>query len=165
MSTRLLPAMALSLLSICSGISTGVTSAEAVGASQPKEATMRWDQGQLGSIVKADDLHITVFREDRVNYGTPTFIWCVEVAGDLYVRAYNGVQSRWYQAALKQKAGRIIAAGKAIDVRFEPVSGAVNDRIDDAYRAKYSTSNYLAPMISERSRAATVRILPEGNAQ
>lgn len=126
---------------------------------------MKWDQRELGSIVKADDLHISVFRQDMVNYGTPTFIWCVEVEGDLYVRAYNGVQSRWYQAALKQRAGRIIAAGKTIDVRFEPVSGAVNDRIDGAYRAKYSTSGYLTPMISERPRAATVRILPQGNAQ
>jgi hypothetical protein len=100
-----------------------------------------------------------------VNYGTPTFIWCVEVAGELYVRAYNGVQSRWYQAALKQKAGRIIAAGKTVDVGFEPATGAVNDRIDDAYRAKYRDSRYLAPMISERSRAATVRILPKGSPQ
>jgi hypothetical protein len=60
---------------------------------------------------------------------------------------------------------RVIATSKTIDVRFEPVSGAVIDRIDDAYRAKYSASSYLAPMISERSRTATVRILPEGNAQ
>lgn len=126
---------------------------------------MKWDQGELDRVVKADDLHISVLREDRVNYGTPTFIWCVEVAGDLYVRAYNSVQSRWYQAALKQKAGRINAAGETVDVRFEAVSGAGNDRIDDAYRATCSTSNYLPPMISERSRAATVRILPEGNAQ
>lgn len=126
---------------------------------------MRWDQRELGSLVKADDLHISVFRQDMAKYGTPTFIWCVELEGDLYVRAYSGVQSRWYQAALKQRSGRIIAAGKTINVRFEPVSGAINDSIDEAYRAKYSRSRYLAPMISERSRAATVRILPEGNAQ
>ncbi len=157
--------MALSTLFICSGISTEAKSAETVGTSQQKEVSMRWDQRELGSIVKADDLHISVFREDMVNYGTPTFIWCVAVEGDLYVRAYNGVQSRWYQAAIKQRAGRIITAGKTIDVRFEPVSGAVNDRIDDAYRAKYSTSSYLTPMISERSRAATLRIFPEGNAR
>ena len=126
---------------------------------------MKWEQAEVGAIVKADDLHISVFREDMVSYGTPTFIWCVEVAGDLYVRAYNGVQSRWYQAALKQKAGRIIAAGKTLDVSFEPIDGALSDRIDDAYRAKYSTSSYLAPMISERSRAATVRISPKGSSQ
>lgn len=75
------------------------------------------------------------------------------------------LQSRWYQAALKHKAVRILAAGETVDVRFEPVRGAVNDRIDDAYRAKYSASSYLVPMISERSRAATVRILPEGSSK
>ncbi|KWS83936.1 hypothetical protein AL050_02705 [Pseudomonas syringae pv. daphniphylli] len=126
---------------------------------------MKWDQAELDAIVRADDLHISVLREDMVNYGTPTFIWCVQVGGNLYVRAYNGTKSRWYQAALKQKAGRIIAAGKTFDVSFEPVSGGINDQIDDAYRAKYTSSSYLAPMISERSRAATVRILPKGSTQ
>lgn len=165
MNRRTLPGTAFAALLICSGLSSSAFYAETVNAQEQKEAPMKWDQAEVGAIVKADDLHISVFREDMVSYGTPTFIWCVEVAGDLYVRAYNGVQSRWYQAALKQKAGRIIAAGKTLDVSFEPIDGALNDRIDDAYRAKYSTSSYLAPMISERSRAATVRILPKGSSQ
>ncbi|WP_246700647.1 DUF2255 family protein, partial [Rhizobium sp. PEPV16] len=38
--------------------------------------------------------------------------------------------------------------------------GPINDRIDDAYRAKYGKSQYLAPMVSARARAATVRITP-----
>lgn len=165
MTTRLLPGNAFAALLICSGLSSSASCAETLNAQEQKGASMKWEQAELKAIIKADDLHISVFREDRVNYGTPTFIWCVEVAGDLYVRAYNGVQSRWYQAALKQKAGRIIAAGKTVDVSFEPVSGAINDRIDDAYRAKYSASSYLAPMISERSRDTTVRILPKGRSQ
>ena len=33
---------------------------------------------------------------------------------------------------------------------FEPVEGPINDRIDDAYRAKYRGSPYLAPMIGAR---------------
>ena len=37
---------------------------------------------------------------------------------------------------------------------------ALNDRIDEAYRAKYGQSRYLAPMVSERARAATVRVAP-----
>jgi hypothetical protein len=36
----------------------------------------------------------------------------------------------------------------------------INDRIDEAYRAKYRGSPYLSPMISARSRAATVRVVP-----
>jgi hypothetical protein len=70
-------------------------------------------------------------------HGTPTWIWWVVVDGDLYVRAYNGTASRWHQAALMQKAGRITAADITKDLMFEPVNGAINDRIDDAYRAKY----------------------------
>jgi hypothetical protein len=38
---------------------------------------------------------------------------------------------------MRQRAGRIIAAGMTKEVSFEPVKGAVNDRIDDAYKAKY----------------------------
>ncbi|MFT3849542.1 MAG: DUF2255 family protein [Propionivibrio sp.] len=119
-----------------------------------------WKQDQLDRIVAADDLRISPFRDDGKTYGTPTWIWCVQVDGDLYVRGYSGTASRWYQAAVKQRAGRISAAGSTFDVAFEPVSGAINDAIDAAYKAKYSTSNYLRPMISERARAATVKVMP-----
>jgi hypothetical protein len=44
---------------------------------------------------EADDLHVSPFREDRVTYGTPTWIWSVPVGEDLYVRAYYGQNSRW----------------------------------------------------------------------
>lgn len=63
-------------------------------------------------------------------------------------------------AAIRPKAGRITAAGMNKEVVFEPVEGSINDRIDDAYRAKYSDSPYLAPMISDRARSATVKIMP-----
>lgn len=90
------------------------------------------------TVAEADDLHIAPFREDGVTYGTPTWIWSVAVEDALYVRGYNGQNSRWYQAAVRQKAGRITAAGITREVTFEPVDGPINDRIDDAYRAKIS---------------------------
>lgn len=120
-----------------------------------------WLQGELRRIAEADDLHISPFREDGVTYGTPTWIWSVAVDGNLYVRGYNGKSSRWYQAAVRQKAGRIQAAGMTKEVVFEPVDdGAVNERVDEAYRARYAKSPYLKPMISPRARAATIRIAP-----
>jgi hypothetical protein len=119
-----------------------------------------WTKDELRRIADADDLHIAPFREDRVTYGTPTWIWSVAVDGALYVRGYNGQSSRWYQAAVAQRAGRIIAAGITKEVTFEPVDGPGNDRIDDAYRAKYKGSPYLNPMIGKRARSATVRITP-----
>lgn len=121
-----------------------------------------WDQAELRKITQADDLHIAPFREDGKTYGTPTWIWSVAVDGELYVRAYNGRSSRWHQAALRQEAGRITAAGTTKDVVFAPVEGPTNDRIDEAYRAKYRESPYIAPMVAERARSATVKITPRG---
>jgi quercetin dioxygenase-like cupin family protein len=39
--------------------------------------------------------------------------------------------------------------------------GSINNQIDGAYRAKYKTSPYLPPIISEQSRSATVKITPD----
>ena len=119
-----------------------------------------WAKDELRKIAEADDLHISPFRDDSKTYGTPTWIWSVAVGDALYVRAYNGVKSRWYQAALKQKAGRISAAGMTKEVSFEPVAGSINDSINDAYRSKYASSAYLKPMISAGAREATVRVVP-----
>ena len=119
-----------------------------------------WPKDELRKIAEADDLHISPFREDGKTYGTPTWIWSVAVDDALYVRPYNGQDSRWYQAALQQKAGRITAAGTTKEVSFEPVKGKINDRVDDAYRAKYKGSPYLKPMIAARARSGTVKVMP-----
>ena len=122
-----------------------------------------WSNDELRKIAEADDLHISPFREDGVTYGTPTWIWSVAVGDALYVRGYNGQNSRWYQAAVRQKAGRITAAGMTKEVTFEPVAGPSSDLVDDAYRAKYRGSPYLGPMIGARARSATVRVVPRGS--
>ena len=119
-----------------------------------------WSKDELRRIAEADDLHISPFRGDGVTYGTPTWIWSVAVDDALYVRAYNGQKSRWYQSAVRQKAGRITSAGMTKEVSFEPVEGPINDLVDDAYRAKYRGSPYLSPMIGPRARSATVRVMP-----
>src|SRR5438067_988769 len=119
-----------------------------------------WSKDELQEIATNDDLHISPFREDGVTYGTPTWIWSVAVGKELFVRAYNGQNSRWYQAAIRQKAGRITAAGMTREVTFEPVNDARNDRIDDAYREKYKGSPYLSSMIGAPARAATLKVVP-----
>jgi hypothetical protein len=120
----------------------------------------QWSKDELQKIAETDDLHISPFREDGATYGTPTWIWSVVVGDALYVRAYNGQNSRWYKAAVQQMAGRITAAGMTKEVTFEQVDGSMNDLIDDAYQAKYGTSPYLAPMIEERAQSATIKITP-----
>jgi hypothetical protein len=122
-----------------------------------------WSNDELQKIAQSDDLHISPFREDGVTYGTPTWIWSVVVDGELFVRAYSGRNSSWHGAALRQKAGRITAAGMTKEVSFHPFEGAINDRIDEAYRAKYSSSPYLSPMINEQARSATIKIAPRNS--
>jgi hypothetical protein len=119
-----------------------------------------WLKDELRKIGETDDLHVSPLRENGVTYGTPTWIWSVVVEDALYVRAYNGQRSRWYQAALRQRTGRIVAAGITREVSFEPVDGSINDFIDHAYRAKYRGSPYLEPMIGGSARSATVRVVP-----
>ena len=115
---------------------------------------------EIAQIAEKDDFHIAPFREDGVTFGTPTWIWSVVVDNNLYLRAYYGTKSRWYQAAIKQKAGKIEAAGMEKKVHFEAVTGSINEKIDEAYRKKYGHSPYLQSMISDRAKAATIKILP-----
>src|SRR6266567_2650772 len=119
-----------------------------------------WRAEELRKIAEADDLHISPSRDAGITYGTPTWIWSVAVGDALYVRAYNGRNSRWYQAAVRQKAGRITGAGMTKEVAFEPVGGPIDDLVDDAYRAKYHGSPYLSAMIGARARSATVKVMP-----
>lgn len=120
-----------------------------------------WTADELKAVAATDDFHIAPFRADGVTLGTPTWIWSVVVADRVYVRAYNGTASRWYQSARTQGAGRITAGGVEKDVVFTPVVDAeLNDRVDSAYEAKYGTSPYFPPMVTAKTRAATVRVDP-----
>lgn len=119
-----------------------------------------WSESEIALIAVADDLHVSPFREDGQTYGTPTWIWSVIVDGKLYVRPYSGTASRWYKAAMRQQAGRITIAGLTKDVTFADASKIQQSAIDAAYREKYSNSPYLAPMVADRSRSATVLIQP-----
>ena|SRR6218665_1741833 len=121
-----------------------------------------WAPTILADISTTDDLHISLYRADGVTLGTPTWIWSVVVGDDLYVRAYNGTNSRWHASAMSQGAGRISAGGHTVDVSFAPAPASVRDVVDAAYRTKYAGSPYLPPMIGSRAQAATVRITPRG---
>ena len=125
---------------------------------------MGFSKEELNQIDKADDLKISPLREDGMTYGTPTWIWNVVVDGNLYVRAYHGKNSRWYQAAIKHKAGCIHTAGCMVkEVSLRPIDGFINGHIDEAYKLKYKMSPYLNDMIGKRAGMSTIKILPRGN--
>jgi hypothetical protein len=61
---------------------------------------------------------------------------------------------------MAQGGGRIRLAGAGHEVIFTAAGPAVLDAAADAYRVKYAGSPYLAPMIAEGPRQATVRVAP-----
>lgn len=103
-----------------------------------------WSKDEIRKIAESEYLRYLAFRENSSTYGMPTWIWSVVVNDSLYVRAYKGQSSRWYQAAMRQRAGRITAAGLTKDVSFAPVIGPVSHRIDAAYRANTGRRKIMA---------------------
>ena len=69
-----------------------------------------WSKHEMRKIAAPDELHISVLRADGKTYSAPTTIWSVAVDGALYVRAYNGTNSRWHQAAIREKGDRARSA-------------------------------------------------------
>ncbi|MFF2773076.1 DUF2255 family protein [Streptomyces bacillaris] len=120
-----------------------------------------WTPEELQAIASTDDFHISPFRADGTTLGTPTWIWSVVADGAVYVRAYNGTASRWYGSASTQRAGRITAGGVEKAVTFTPTrDGRLDAKVDAAYEKKYGGSPYLPPMLTDKVRAATVRVDP-----
>jgi hypothetical protein len=122
-----------------------------------------WSTDQLKAIEAHEALYVSPYREDGSTYGTPTETWALVVDGNVYVRAANGKASRWYQAAISQKAGRVHVGGAYYDVTFEDAGSENEALIDAAYEAKYSnaTDAFAIPIMQgEGPKAASVRIAP-----
>ncbi len=79
---------------------------------------MFWNSEVLTRIDAADDLKIAPYHPDMNTTGTPTWIWEVKVDNRLFVRAYSGTRSKWYQAALSQQAGKILAIFPGLPVKM-----------------------------------------------
>ncbi len=58
------------------------------------------------------------------------------------------------QVSAEVRAGRDLWEARAA------VDGPVNDRINDAYRAKYGDSPYLPSLFEEKAREATLKVMP-----
>ncbi len=86
-------------------------------------------------------------------------IGMVVVDGELYVRAYRGVRSRWYRAARDRGHGRIQVAGVTRDVLFQTGDLDFSPGLEAAFRAKYGPLAD-ALVASPQARAATIRIDP-----
>jgi hypothetical protein len=117
-----------------------------------------WTDEQLSAIESNNSLYVAPIRQDGTTYGTPTQTWALVVDGKVYVRAVNGPDSRWYQAAVTQRAGRVRVAETLYDVTFEAAGTENEAEIDAAYEAKYPGSSAIPIMQGAGPRAAVVRI-------
>ncbi|MGO4423544.1 DUF2255 family protein, partial [Streptomyces sp. MCAF7] len=124
-----------------------------------------WTSDELSNIAAADELEIAPLRGD----GTPRTavpIWVVRDGDDLYVRSFRGSGGAWYRAAQASHAGHITSGGVDKDVTLvEAPDPGVNDRIDAAYRSKYSgysgySGTYVRPMVADTARATTLKLVP-----
>src|SRR5437867_9270833 len=89
-----------------------------------------WPKDELRKIAEADDLHISPFRGDGRTHGTPTWIWSVVVDDALYVRAYNGQNSRRLAQAIAKDVVDILHYGE------EPVSVAMEEVKSEYWKEK-----------------------------
>ena len=120
-----------------------------------------WTNGELNKIGNAEELQIASLRADGT-LRKPVIIWVVRVGDDLYVRSVNGRTSAWFRGVLVRHAGHIRAGGVDKDVTFvDETDAGINDKIDAAYRTKYSRyPQYVAPMLTPEVRAATIKLVP-----
>ncbi|MET7695222.1 DUF2255 family protein [Streptomyces sp. NPDC005483] len=86
-------------------------------------------------------------------------IGMVVVDGALYVRAYRGVDSRWYRAAREHGYGTIRVGAVRRDVLLTTGGIEPSEGLDAAFRAKYGPVAE-ALVASPEARAATIRIDP-----
>lgn len=119
---------------------------------------MNWTPEELNVINHEDSLFIAI-RDDSGIMHKPTYIWGVSAGGDFYARGASGIDSKWYQAALKAKKAHITIGSVEKDVLLTfPNDPQTRLAVDQAYRDKYDS--YIELMTSDKVAVATVKMTP-----
>jgi hypothetical protein len=120
-----------------------------------------WTSDELNRIGTADELQIASLRRDDT-LRKPVTIWVVRLGDDLYVRSVNGRTSAWFRGVMVRYEGHIQAGGVDKDVTYvEEASPDINDKLDAAYRTKYSRyASDVALIIAPQARSATIKLVP-----
>jgi hypothetical protein len=120
-----------------------------------------WTSEELNKVGHAEELQIASLRRDGT-LRNPVTIWVVRLDDDLYVRCVNGRAGAWFRGTQTRHAGHIRAGGVDKDVTFvEESDPGIQDQIDAAYLSKYGRyPQYVAPMVTPKVRAATIKLLP-----
>ncbi|WP_034264489.1 DUF2255 family protein [Actinospica robiniae] len=121
-----------------------------------------WTEQQLIEIDRTDELQIAPRRKDG-SLATPRIVWGVRVGDDVYIRSVRGESGGWYRTTRSSHEGHVTAGDVDADVALADIgaSDKVGDRIDAAYRDKYS--RYPGPVASitaDEARATTLKLNP-----
>ncbi|WP_419702923.1 DUF2255 family protein [Promicromonospora sp. NFX87] len=120
-----------------------------------------WTPAQLARVAATDDFHIAPYREDGITPGTAIWVWSVPVGDAVYVRS-NNPASRWFAAAVRQKAGMASGGGYAGPVTYEHVTDdAVKDAVDIAFATKYGDDPHFSEDLLSRSRDQIAKLVPD----
>jgi hypothetical protein len=123
--------------------------------------TSTWTSDELATIDGVDELRIASRRRDG-SLRNPMTIWAVRDGTDVYARSVNGPGAAWFRGTRARREGHIAIGGVEKDVTFEDADHALDDRIDDAYRAKYH--RYAASIVdsvkTSQARSTTIRLVP-----
>jgi hypothetical protein len=118
-----------------------------------------WTEQELAKIGGAQELEISSHRRDGT-LSPKVIIWAVRLGDEIYVRSVKGPDATWYRNTQIRPVGRIWSGGVERDVTFERADPALDDQIDDAYRAKFGAS--YAPtqhIIAPLARQTTMRLI------
>jgi len=120
-----------------------------------------WTSDELDSIDSVDELQIASLRRDG-SLSSSRIIWMVVVDGEFYVRSVRGPDAAWFRSTQVRHQGRIEAGGVTRDVSYERVDPELDDRIDAAYRRKYSryATSIVDSTTSRQARSTTLRLIP-----
>jgi hypothetical protein len=106
---------------------------------------------------------VRIATELRAGGEVVTPIWAVVVDGVPYVRSAYGGGSKWYRRVQRTGRATFVDGADRYPATVENLDDeAINERVDEAYRAKYAgQGGALRAVVAPPSRAHTMRITLE----
>ncbi|MFG1711027.1 DUF2255 family protein [Nonomuraea sp. M3C6] len=116
-----------------------------------------WTSAEQQILTSSGSLTLTLTAGDRDQPSVE--VGMVLVNGQLYVRAYQGARSHWYQAAKHHGHGHVHLGALTRDVLLRTAIGyEPADAIDTAYHTKYGGRGSITT--TPTARSATIHISP-----
>ncbi|GAA3683384.1 DUF2255 family protein [Nonomuraea antimicrobica] len=121
-----------------------------------------WTNEELNRIESTAEVAMAPLDDDG-SQREPVTIWVVRDGDDVFVRSYRGLDGAWFRAAKVSHEGHLQADGVDKDVTLtEEADPDLNERLDAAYRSKYSRygAEYVEAIVAEPARATTLKVMP-----